>query len=115
MLKQLEALEQELIILNNKVNKSILSDHDLTILRNTLNSLLKLKDTLKDLNFDFSRFPDEVSLADLINADQVIFLLMGIYQTLSEGILLLNKMRTFTGKMVCNYREQWEKIHKNNK
>ena len=112
MLKQLEALEQELIILNSTVNKSILSDLDLTILHDTLNNLLALNNTLKTLNLDLSKFPDKVSLIDLINADHVITLLINIHQTLSQCIFSLDTIRTFTGKMVCNYREQWEEIHK---
>lgn len=105
MNKELKEVVDLLVVLNNSVNKQVLSESRLNALDNNLNkfdarlkALNKHMDTLLDLDLDF-------------NDNNVINLLFSIHKNFNQLIICVDTVWNATGKMMCQYEVEWNKLN----
>lgn len=108
MFKEIQAISQEIITLNSQVHGTVLSTKNLLSLKKNWANIELIKKNINHLL-------DEISLTSETNTDEILRLLSQTKQLVSQLGKSIEKIHALMDKLVCNYRDQWEKIHRNNK
>lgn len=106
MIKEIQQISQELIILNSQVYGAILSEKDLTTLEEALIKIKLIKENINNLL-------DETSLISVADTKKSTETATKIYELLAELGTIVETIKEFSRKFVCNYREEWSIIKTN--
>jgi hypothetical protein len=106
MIKEIEQISREMLTLNSQVYGAILSEKDLIWLEKALVKIRFIKET-------FNNILEQASLTFTTNTKESTIAVTKIYELLTELDAIFNKMEELSSKFVCNYREEWNIINKN--
>lgn len=107
MFKEIQSISNKIIELDSQINKSILSTKNLRTLKNCLTSIELIKQNINHLL-------DEISLIPKTSAAEILKLLIKINQSIIQLNKSIEKIYQLMDKLVFNYRDRWESMHKNN-
>ncbi|HSC25221.1 MAG TPA: hypothetical protein VLB80_03345 [Candidatus Babeliales bacterium] len=106
MIKEIEQISQELVILNSQVYGAILSEKDLILLEE---ALVKIKFIQENIN----NLLEQASLTSITNTKGLTNIVTKIYELLTELGITFETIHELLRKFVCNYEEEWNIIKTN--
>ncbi len=106
MIKEIQQISQEMLTLNSQVYGAILSEKDLTTLEE---ALIKIKLIQEGIN----NLLDKTFLISSANTKESTEIVTKIYELLAELGTIIETIKEFSRKFVCNYREEWNIINTN--
>lgn len=106
MIKEIQQLSRELIILNSQVYGAILSEKDLNLLEEALIKINFIQENINNL-------VSQASLISIANTKELTEIVTKIYDLLTELGTTVGTIEELSSKFVCNYRDEWNILKKN--
>ena len=106
MIREIQEIAKEMIVLNALAHGTILSIEDLYVLENAIIAMSQIQ---KDVN----HLLHSASLTPITNTQESMIILINFHQLLSQLAIAIDQIYILSIKFVRNYRDEWDIVQKN--